>query len=87
MVVAQADFWQDIPQMARLYNVLRGDAFHLDRSFPIIGDLSLNDGRDANGNGRVDIFQATYPVKQDGKVMTYDLPIVGHTVTGRIGAQ
>jgi 4-amino-4-deoxy-L-arabinose transferase-like glycosyltransferase len=87
MVVAQADFWQDIPQMARLYNVLRGDAFHWDRSFPITGDLSLNDGRDANGNGRVDIFQATYPVKQDGKVMTYDLPIVGHTVTGRIGAQ
>ena len=87
MVVAQADFWQDIPQMARLYNVLHGGTFRLDHSFPITGDLSLNDGRDANDNGRVDIFRPTYPVTQDGKVMTYDLPIIGHTVTGRIGAQ
>jgi hypothetical protein len=87
MVVAQADFWQDIRQMARLYNVLHGEAFRLDHSFPITGDLSLNDGRDSNGNGRVDVFEPTYPVKQDGKVMTYDLPIIGHTVTGRVGAQ
>lgn len=85
MVVAQDDFWQDIPQVARLYHVLDGPAFKRIQSFAITGDLSTNDGRDGNGRGQVEIFTPTYPVTPHEKTMTFDLPIIGHTVTGGIG--
>lgn len=85
VVVAQPDFWQDIPQMARLYRVLNGPAFRLDRSFPISGAIGSSDSRDAEGGARLNVFKATYPVQTEHRPLSYELPIIGHTVTGRVG--
>ncbi|OYV32392.1 MAG: hypothetical protein B7Z80_27070, partial [Rhodospirillales bacterium 20-64-7] len=87
MVIAQADFWQDLPQMARFAHVLQGSAFRLVRSFPLTGAVGINDGRDSSGQGRVDIFVPTYTVEPPKGSIALDLPIVGQRVTGRIGGR
>ncbi|MDR3533191.1 MAG: glycosyltransferase family 39 protein [Rhodopila sp.] len=85
MIVAQQNFWPDLREMARFADVLRSSDFRLVSSFPVTGELGVNDGPDAGGAGRVDVFVPTYPVEPPKGPVVIDLPIIGHKVTGQVG--
>ena len=62
LIVAQPDFWDDIPQIRRVNHVLAGPEFRRVASFPVTGDLSTNDGRGVPGGEMIDVFELTYEI-------------------------
>jgi len=85
MIVAQRNFWQDLREMARFTHILESNDFRRATSFPLTGSVEMNDGRDASGNGQVDIFVPTYPVEPPKGPITIEMPIIGQQVTGQVG--
>jgi len=76
LVVAQADFWTDLRQMARLERVLSSASFEEVARFPITGELSTNDGRDREGGALVRIYRPTYAVEPPRGAVGAAIPFI-----------
>jgi 4-amino-4-deoxy-L-arabinose transferase-like glycosyltransferase len=85
MVVAQAGFWEDLREMARLAHVLQSPDFRRVASFQPEGELSTNDGLGSPGGGRVDIYVPTNPVISDRHKVTIEMPFIRGRVSGWSG--
>ena len=84
LVVAQRDFWNDIPQLHRLNTLLAGASFRRLASYEITGDLSTNDGRGTPGGGVVDLFMPTYDVPTPPSSIDMEIPFGGLKVHGKL---
>lgn len=81
MIVAQRDFWTDIPSMARFEKLMHSPDYRLTHTFHTTGEL----WPPMDGQGIVDIFVPTYKVEPPkGGAIVIDLPIVGQKVTGQL---
>jgi hypothetical protein len=76
-VVAQDDFWTDLPTMARLDNVLRSSHFQEVLSIPVVANVPTRDKM-------LRIYRNLGEVNADPGTIELDLPIVERTVSGRL---
>jgi 4-amino-4-deoxy-L-arabinose transferase-like glycosyltransferase len=79
LVVAQPGFWTDLREMARLDAVLHTADFRRVASFPITGTVAHTDPL-------IEIDEPTYPVQPARRVLGLDMPIIGQSFKGKIGA-
>jgi hypothetical protein len=84
MVVAQADFWDDIRQMHRLNHVLAGPLFAEVATFRLSGDPGANDGADRVDGPLVRVLRPTYPVTLPQGPIRIDIPFIGGEVDGSL---
>ena len=80
LVVFQPGFWADLREMARLAAVVHGADFRRVASFDITGTV-------AHGDREIDIYKPTYPVAQARRTLRLDMPIIGESFKGELGAQ
>ena len=78
-VVAQDDFWTDIPIMARWSKVLRSSHFKQVAVIPVVANVDTRDKilRIYKNEGRLNPKPHTISI---------DLPIVGRSISGHLGA-
>jgi hypothetical protein len=74
-VVAQDDFWTDIPVMARLSTVLRSPHFEEVLSIPVVANVPTRDKM-------LRIYRNLGEVNANPGRIELDLPTVGRTVSG-----
>jgi len=79
LVVAQPGFWTDLREMARLDAVLHTADFRRVASFPITATVAHTDPL-------IEIYEPTYPVQAARRVLGLDMPIIGQSFSGKIGA-
>jgi hypothetical protein len=79
VVVAQPGFWTDLREMARLSAVLHTASFRKIASFAITGSA-------AHPDHEIEIFQPTYALSMSRRRLQLDMPIVGETFKGAVGA-
>lgn len=79
-VVAQTDFWVDLEVMARLQEVLRSDQFEPVARIAVKANIPLKDKE-------LLIYRNTHPIEPGGSNLQLDLPIVGRSLGGQIGAK
>jgi len=77
-VVAQDDFWTDLPVMARLQQVLRSPHFQQVARIPIVANVPTEDRT-------LLIYRNTVAVAQGSRNIDLNLPIIGRKVEGVIG--
>ena len=77
-VVAQDDFWTDIPEMARFQDVLRSPHFQAVAHIPIVSNVFTEDKS-------LTIYRNTDDVSSGPHMVDLHLPIIGATVQGTIG--
>ena len=77
-VVAQADFWTDLPVMARLQSVLRSAHFAEAARIPVIANVPTEDKT-------LVIYRNLDPIASGPHPVDLDLPIIGETVKGTVG--
>ncbi len=78
-VVAQSDFWTDLPVMSRLQTVLRSDQFAELARIPVVSNVPTEDKE-------VRIYRNLHPIRA-GRTLRLDLPMIGTSVEGITGAQ
>lgn len=76
-IVAQDDFWTDIPAMARLGTVLRSSHFEDVQNIPVVATVPTRDRM-------LRIYRNLGEVNADPGKIELDLPIVGRTVSGNL---
>lgn len=79
-VVAQTDFWIDLEVMARLQDVLRSDQFEPVATIEVRANVPSEDKE-------LRIYRNTHPVEPGGSTLQLDLPIIGRSLGGQIGAK
>jgi Dolichyl-phosphate-mannose-protein mannosyltransferase len=79
LVVAQPVFWTDLREMARLDAVLHTADFRQVASFPITATVAHTDPL-------IEIYEPTYPARPARRVLGLDMPIIGQSFSGKIGA-
>jgi hypothetical protein len=84
MVVAQAGFWNDLPQITHFNNVLHSSAFKRVAVFNITGQLSSHDGQGSGDNGGIEIYEPTYPVQRTRSDLDFAMPFIKGRFTGYI---
>jgi hypothetical protein len=84
LVVAQAGFWTDLRQMARLEHVLNSPLFERVAEFPLGGDLSTSDGAGREGGALVFVFRPTYKVEAHRNATRIEIPVISGHVEGRV---
>lgn len=77
-VIAQDDFWTDIPVMARFQNVLKSPHFIKLTAIPVIANVPSEDKA-------ISIYKNLGQVNPHPKALTMPLAIIGATVTGKAG--
>jgi len=77
-VVAQDDFWTDIPVMARFQNVLRSTHFSKLLTIPVTANVPSEDKT-------ISIYKNLGQVNPHPKALTMPLAIIGTSVTGKAG--
>jgi hypothetical protein len=80
-VVAQTDFWTDLEVMARLQDVLRSDQFQPVATIAVHANVPLEEDKELR------IYRNTHPVAPGGSNLQLDLPIIGRSLGGQIGAK
>jgi Dolichyl-phosphate-mannose-protein mannosyltransferase len=79
LVVAQSEFWTDLREMARLSALLHSADFERVADFEITGTTGHHDHE-------IDIFKPTYPVEPPRHQLSLDMPVIGQTFKGAVGA-
>jgi hypothetical protein len=79
LIVAQPGFWEDLREMARFSDVLSGPEFERIAHFGITGSADHSDKS-------IDIFKPTYPVQPAQRPLQLEMPIIGGSVRGTVGA-
>ena len=79
-VVAQDDFWTDLPVMARLQDVLRSDQFEEIGRIAVDANVPVEDHV-------LRLLRNRHPVATGERRITLDLPIIGRRIEGSTGAQ
>ena len=79
LVVAQPGFWSDLREMRRLDAVLHTADFRRVASFAITGTV-------AHSDPLIEIYEPTYPVPAARRQLGLDMPIIGQSFKGKIGA-
>lgn len=79
-VVAQTDFWTDLEVMARLQDVLQSDQFEPVAKIVVNANVPSEDKE-------LRIYRNTHPVAPGGSNLQLDLPIIGRSLGGQIGAK
>ena len=77
-VVAQDDFWTDLPVMARLQSVLRSSHFQQVAEIPVVANVDVEDKR-------LRIYRNLGNVATGPHTVDLNLPIIGKRVQGEIG--
>jgi hypothetical protein len=77
-VVAQDDFWTDLPVMARLQSLLRSSHFAEATQIPIVANVPTEDAN-------LRIYRNLGNVNSGPHTVDLHLPIIGETVKGTIG--
>ena len=77
-VVAQDDFWTDLPEMARLQAVLRSSHFQQVAQIPVVSNVFTEDKN-------LTIYRNADDVSSGPHMVDLHLPIIGETVKGTIG--
>jgi hypothetical protein len=79
-VVAQSAFWVDLPVMAALQDVLRGEQFEEVGRIPVVANVPTEDKE-------LRIFRNRHEVAQARGSIILNLPIIGRSVEGTTGAR
>jgi 4-amino-4-deoxy-L-arabinose transferase-like glycosyltransferase len=79
LIVFQPGFWTDLREMARLAAVVQGPQFKRVAHFDITGTAG-------HGDRKIEIFKPTYPIEQARRTLKLDMPIIGESFTGQLGA-
>ena len=77
-VVAQEDFWTDLPVMARLQSALRSQHFTEAARIPVIANVPVVDKT-------LVIYRNNDPISSGPHLVDLNLPIIGETVKGAVG--
>lgn len=77
-VVAQDDFWTDLPEMARFQSILRSDHFKQVAEIPVVANVPVEDGK-------LLIYRNTRDISSGPHMVDLHLPIIGQTVKGSVG--
>jgi hypothetical protein len=77
-VVAQDDFWTDLPVMARFQAVLRSAHFAEAAQIPVVANVPTEDTN-------LRIYRNLDPITSGPHTVDLHLPIIGETVKGTIG--
>ncbi len=77
-VVAQTDFWTDLPVMARLDAVLHSPQFAEVARIPVVANVPTEDRE-------ICIYRNTHSVTANGTALKLDLPIIDRAVEGTVG--
>jgi hypothetical protein len=77
-VVAQDDFWTDLPEMARFQAVLRSSHFQQVAQIPVVSNVFTEDRN-------LTIYRNADDVSSGPHMVDLHLPIIGETVKGTIG--
>jgi hypothetical protein len=77
-VVAQRDFWTDLPEMLRFQNVLDSSAFQEVAQWPVQANVPVEDKQ-------IRIYRSLLPPAPPGSRITIGLPIIGASVSGAVG--
>lgn len=77
-VVAQDDFWTDLPVMARFQSVLRSPHFQQVAEIPVVANVPTEDRN-------LRIYRNVHDVSSGPHTVDLNLPIIGETVKGTIG--
>ena len=77
-VVAQEDFWTDLPVMARLQSVLRSAHFTEAARIPVIANVPTEDRM-------LVIYRNNDPIASGPHLVDLNLPIIGESVKGTVG--
>jgi hypothetical protein len=77
-VVAQDDFWTDLPEMARFQAVLRSSHFQQVAQIPVVSNVFTEDKN-------LTIYRNADDVSSGPHMVDLHLPIIGETVKGTIG--
>lgn len=78
-VVAQTDFWTDLAVMARFQEVLRTDQFEALTTIPVVANVGTEDKE-------LRIYRNTHPIEPGRAGIRLDLPIIGRSLEGSVGA-
>jgi hypothetical protein len=79
LVVAQAGFWTDLREMARLDALLHSAAFERVARF----DITATTG---HPDHEIEIYRPTYPIEPARRALRLDMPIIGESFSGAIRA-
>jgi hypothetical protein len=77
-VVAQDDFWTDLPEMSRFQAVLRSPHFQAVDRIPVVANVPTEDQS-------LTIYRNVDEVSPGPHMVDLHLPIIGETVTGTVG--
>jgi len=77
-VVAQDDFWTDLPEMARFQAVLRSPHFQVEEHIPVVSNVPTEDRN-------LTIYRNLGDVSSGPHMVDLHLPIIGETVKGTVG--
>jgi hypothetical protein len=77
-VVAQDDFWTDIPVMRRFQSVLHSPQFEAVAAIPVVANLPTVDRM-------LHIYRNLHPIAPGRHDVELRLPIIGETVKGTVG--
>ncbi len=77
-MVAQDDFWTDLPVMARLQALLRSAHFAEATQIPVVANVPTEDTN-------LRIYRNLDPITSGPHTVDLHLPIIGETVKGTIG--
>ncbi|HLI21848.1 MAG TPA: hypothetical protein VKV32_12060, partial [Stellaceae bacterium] len=78
-IVAQDDFWTDLTEMRRLQDVLRSDHFVAVAEIPVVANVPTEDKL-------LHIYRNPHAAPP-GAALSIDLPIIGRSIEGTVGAQ
>jgi hypothetical protein len=77
-IVAQRDFWTDLPEMRRFQNVLDSSSFLEVARIPVHANVPVEDKQ-------IRIYRSRLPPAPPGAHITIGLPIIGRSLSGTIG--
>jgi hypothetical protein len=77
-VVAQDDFWTDIPVMRRFHSVLHSPQFETVAAIPVVANIATTDRM-------LGIYRNLHQIAPGPHEVELRLPIIGETVKGTVG--
>jgi hypothetical protein len=77
-VVAQDDFWPDIPVLVRLQSVLHSPQFAEVKQIPVVANVPTEDHM-------LRIYRNQHPIAPGPHLVEMQLPIIGQSVRGTVG--
>jgi hypothetical protein len=77
-IVAQRDFWTDLPEMRRFQDVLDSASFREVARLPVRANVPVEDKQ-------IRIYRSLLPPAPPGAHITIGLPIIGRSLSGAVG--